>query len=112
MPLALSIGLLLGGPFIAIALVARASAFRPLTVALAAIAGELLGNLVWALVNRFLAARVMSGKGDGAVVFFPSSSADRSLSTLASIVAYALVAAAMVLLGRWAYLRTRRQAGR
>ena len=112
MPLALEIGLLTLGPFVAIALVARISAFRPLTVALAAIAGELLGILIWAGVNKFLAARVLSGKAEGLVVFFPPSSEDNSLSTLAFIVGYALVAAAMVLLGRWAYLRTRREVGR
>jgi hypothetical protein len=110
MPIALEIGLLTAGPFVAIALVARATAFRPLPLALTAITGELLGILIWALVNKFLVARVLSGKAEGLVVFFPPSTEGHSLSTLVFIIAYALVAAAIVLLGRWAYLRARREA--
>jgi flagellar biogenesis protein FliO len=107
MPTALEVALLTAGPFVAIGLVARVSRFRPLTVALAAIAGELFGILVLVLVNQLLVSRVLSGKADGMVVFFPPSSEDNSLSTLAFIIAYALVVAAIFLFGRWVYVRTR-----
>lgn len=105
-----SLGLLLLGPFVAIAFVARNGNFRVPRLAVAAVIGELVGIVIWVGLNRFLAARVLAGKQSGLVAFFPpspSSLSDR-LVTLAFILAYALAAAATVVLGRWAYVRATR----
>jgi hypothetical protein len=103
-----SLGLLILGPFIAIAFAARGGNFRPLTVAVAALIGELFGIVIWAGLNYFLAARVLAGKRSGAVGFFPQrSSFSDQLVTGAFIIACALAVAATVLLGRWVYGRAR-----
>jgi hypothetical protein len=108
MPSIVSLLLLTLGPFVAIAFAARNGDFRALRLAVAAVVGELLGIVIWAGLNNFLAARFLAGKHSGAIVFFPPSSLGDRLVTFAFIFAYALAVAAIVLLGRWAYARARR----
>jgi hypothetical protein len=97
------------GPFVAIAFAARDGDFRPLSLAVAAVLGELLGIVIWAGLNNFLVARFLAGKRSGAVVLFSQrSSLSDQLVTVAFILAYALAVAATVLLGRWVYVRAKR----
>ena len=106
MPSALSLALLILGPFLAIAFAAREGDFRAPRLALAAVVGQLLGIVIWAAINRLLATGIFAE--NRLVVFFPPSSRRDQLATFAFIIAYALTVAAMVLLARWAYVRIRR----
>jgi hypothetical protein len=103
-----SLGLLILGPFVAITFATRDGNYRAIRLAVAAVVGELLGIIIWAGLNNFLAARVLAGKQSGLVVFPPPSSLSDHLVTFAFILVYALGVAATVLLGRWAYVRIRR----
>jgi hypothetical protein len=103
-----TLGLLILGPFVGIAVAARDGDFRPLSVAVAAVVGEFLGIVILAGLNNFLVGRVLAGERSGAVVYFPQrSSLSDQLVTVAFILAYALAVAAVVLLGRLLYVRAK-----
>jgi hypothetical protein len=105
---ALSLGLLILGPFVAIAFAAREGDFRAARLAVAAVLGHLLGILIFAAIN--VAIRVLAN--NRLVVFFPPSSRIDPLITFvvpfAFIVAYPLAVAGMVWLAHFAYLRIQR----
>jgi hypothetical protein len=103
----LSLGLLVLGPFVAIAFVARNGDFRASRLVVAAVIGQLLGILVWAGFYM-LWTRVLVGQRNRLVVFLPPTSRSDQLVTFAFIIAYALTVAATVLLGHWAYMYVRR----
>ena len=105
---ALSLGLLILGPFAGVAFAAREGDFRAARLAVAAVLGHLFGIIVFASLNvaiRFLADNRL-------VVFFPPSSRIDPLVTFAVpfafIVAYPLIVAGMVWLAHFAYLRIQR----
>ena len=102
---ALSLGLLILGPFVGIALAAREGDFRAARLAVAAVLGHLLGIAIFAALN--VAIRVLAD--NRLVVFFPPSSRIDPLVTFAVpfafIVAYPLTVAGMVWLAHFAYLR-------
>jgi hypothetical protein len=104
---ALSLGLLILGPFVAIAFAAREGDFRAARLAVAAVLGHLLGILIFAAIN--VAIRVLAANR---LVFFPPSSRIDPLVTFvvpfAFIVAYPLAVAGMVWLVHFAYLRIKR----
>ena len=103
----LSLGLLILGPFVAIAFVARNGDFRASRLVVAAVIGQLLGITAWAGLN-ILWTDVLVGQRNRLVVFLPPASRSDQLVTFAFIIAYALAVAATVLLGHWAYVRVRR----
>src|SRR5688500_7273384 len=95
------LGLLLLGPFAAIAIATRDGNFRPLRVAVAAVAGELAAIVVLRGLSNILVERALAGKRCCLVVFPDYLSLSDRLVTGAVILAYALAVAAIVLLGRW-----------